>query len=276
MPPPTRLLRRADEVARDSLTGLLNRAQFFERLDGAIARAKLSGELIGVMLLNVDHFKELNVRRGHLLGDLVLVNTARRLAGCARKGEAVARVGADEFAVILEGLTHTDGAIVAIGRLLAALGLPLDLENREVVVTATVGVAFYPADAENADTLLHNADFAISHAREYTRNTCRFYSRELHAQRRDREAWYAKVARRLASLTPREREVKRMLMAGKPNKSIGHTLGTSMRTIENHRASIMKKMGAHSLAELVRMVIEVRGPLAAIAPAPEKRDRALD
>ncbi len=260
----------------DSLTGMLARGRFFERLDSAIARAKLSGRLIGLILLNLDRFRELNIQRGRLLADLVLVSTARRLAGCTRKGDAVARLGADEFAVILEDLTHTDGVIVAIGRLLAALELPLDFENRELVVTATVGVAFYPADAETADTLLQNADFAISHAREYTRNTCRFYSRELRAQRRDRDAWCAKVARRLRSLTPREREVKRMLMAGKPNKSIGHTLGTSMRTIENHRASIMKKMGAHSLAELVRMVIEVRGDLAAIAPAAQRGDRAAD
>jgi diguanylate cyclase (GGDEF)-like protein len=265
-----------DAVQMDPLTDLLNRAQFFKRLETGIARAKLSGQLIGVMLLNVDRFKELNVRCGHLLADSVLVNTAQRLCGFAGKDDAVARVGADEFAVILEGLTHVDGATLATGRLLAVLGLPLYLDNREVAVTVTIGVAFYPTDAENADALLQNADFAISHAREYTHNTCQFYSRELRTQTREREAWCAKVAKRLKNLTPREREVTQMLVAGKPNKLIGHALGTSMRTIENHRANIMRKMGAHSLPELVRMVIEVRGDLAAIAPVAQVDDRALD
>ncbi|HEY0339676.1 MAG TPA: diguanylate cyclase [Steroidobacteraceae bacterium] len=268
---------RPNEAAHlDSLTALLTREQFFGRLDSAIAKAKLSGQLIGVMLLNLDHFKELNARRGHLLADLVLINTAERLIRCTREGDAVARIGADEFAVILEGLTHADGASLATGRLLAVLAQPLDLENREIGVTATVGVALYPMDAENADALLQNADFALSHAREYTRNTCRFYSHELRTQTRERNAWYAKVAKRRASLTPREREVKRMLVAGHSNKSIGYTLGTSVRTIENHRANIMRKMDAHSLPELVRMVIEVGSNLAAAAPAASTDNRALD
>ncbi len=268
---------RPTEAAHiDPLTALLNREQFFERLDNAIAKAKLNGQLFGVMLLNLDRFKELNARRGHLLGDSVLINTARRLTLCARKVDTVARVGADEFAVILDGLTHVDDATLATGRLLAILGQPFDLENREIVVTATVGVAFYPTDAENADALLQNADFAVSHAREYTRNTCRFYSHELRTQTREREAWCAKVAKRLASLTPREREVKQMLVAGQANKSIGYTLGTSMRTIENHRASIMRKMDAHSLPELVRMVIEVGDDLGAAASAAQTDHRGLD
>jgi diguanylate cyclase (GGDEF)-like protein len=259
--------RRLNDAAHiDPLTALLNRGHFFERLDSAIARAKLGSQCIGVMLLNLDNFKELNARRGRLLADFVLVKTAERLAACTRKGDVVARVGADEFAVILEGLTHPDEASLATARLLAVLSLPLDLENREIVVTGTIGVAFYPVDAEDSDALLQNADFAISHAREYTRNTCRFYSHELRAQTREREAWCAKVAKRLASLTPREREVGRMLVAGKSNKLIGYALGTSNRTIENQRASIMKKMGAQSLPELVRMVIEVRGDVAAVAP----------
>ncbi len=117
------------------------------------------------------------------------------------------------------------------------------------------------------DTLLQNADFAVFHAREYHRNTCQFYSPELRARTGLREAWRAKIEKGLASLTPREREVKRILVAGNANKMIGYMLGTSMRTIENHRANIMKKMDAHSLPELVRMVIEIRGPVAAAEPA---------
>ncbi len=251
----------------DPLTALPNRMQFLDRLGRAIARADRSKQLIGVMLLNLDRFKALNAKYGHLIADLVLKSTAERLTACTRKSDTVARLGGDEFAVILEGLTHADGATVATHRLLEALGRPLELEKHEVTVTATVGVALYPSDADNIDTLLQNADFAVFHAREYHRNTCQFYSPELRVRTRHREAWRAKIEKGLASLTPREREVKKILVAGNANKMIGYMLGTSMRTIENHRASIMKKMDAHSLPELVRMVIEIRGSAAAAQPS---------
>ncbi len=140
-----------------------------------------------------------------------------------------------------------------------ALGRPPEPGDAEVAVTATVGVALYPTDADSVDALLQNADFAVFNAREYHRNTCQFYSPELRVRTRHREAWRAKIEKGLASLTPREREVQRILVAGNANKAIGYMLGTSMRTIENHRASIMKKMDARSLPELVRMVIEIRG-----------------
>jgi diguanylate cyclase (GGDEF)-like protein len=254
----------------DPLTALPNRTQFYERLSRAIARAGRSGHSLGVMLLNLDHFKELNARHGHLVADLVLKRTAERLTAYTRKGDTLARLGGDEFAVILEGLTLADGATVAARRLLEVLGQPLELENHEVAVTATVGVALYPSDADNVDTLLQNADFAVFHAREYNRNTCQFYSPELRVRTRHHEAWRAKIEKGLASLTPREREVGQILVAGNANKMIGYMLGASMRTIESHRASIMKKMDAHSLPELVRMVIEIRGHLATVEAAKGK------
>ncbi len=251
----------------DPLTALPNRAQFLDRLSRAIARADRSKHLLGVLLLNLDRFKELNTKYGHQAADLVLKRTAERLTAYTRASDTVARLGGDEFAVILEGLTHADGATVATQRLLEVLGRPLEVDKHEVAVTATVGVALYPSDAGSVDTLLQNADFAVFHAREYHRNTCQFYSPELRARTGLREAWRAKIEKGLASLTPREREVKRILVAGNANKMIGYMLGTSMRTIENHRANIMKKMDAHSLPELVRMVIEIRGPVAAAEPA---------
>jgi len=269
--------RNLNRAARpDPLTALLTRAQFFERLELAIDHAKASGEIIGLMLLNLDHFKELNARHGRVFADLVLVGTAQRLIDCTRVGDAIARIGADEFAVILQNLTNLDAATLATGRLLTVLAFPHSLENRKVVVTGTVGVALYPDHADSADALLRCADFAISHAREYTRNTCRFYSQELHEKRKDHEAWRARVAKGLASLTPREREVQQMLVAGKSNKAMGSALGTSTRTIENHRASIMNKMAAESLPELVRMVIEVGGSLPVFEQIDDAENPAKD
>ncbi len=254
----------------DPLTALPDRTQFLDRLNRAIARADRSGHLLAVLLLNLDRFKELNAKHGHQAADLVLKRTAERLMACTRESDTVARLGGDEFVVILEGLTHADGATVATQRLLEVLGRPLKLETQEIAVTATVGVALYPSDAADVDTLLQNADFAVFHAREYHRNTCQFYSPELRVQTGLREAWRVKIEQGLASLTPREREVQQILVAGNGNKMIGYMLGTSMRTIENHRASIMKKMDAHSLPELVRMVIEVRGQVVAAGPVKRK------
>lgn len=243
----------------DLLTELPNRRQFLDRLDGAMARAARSKLFVGLMLLNLDHFKALNVSYGHLVGDVVLKKLAERLKDCTRKSDTVARIGGDEFAVILEGLTAAQDAAIATRRLLTGLGRPLELESGEIAVTATVGVAMFPTDADNVDTLLQKADIAMCHGREHQRNTCQFYSPDLQLQSLNGERRRAKIEQGVASLTPREYEVMQILVAGNANKMIAYILGTSTRTIENHRARIMDKMNAGSLPELVRMVIDVRG-----------------
>lgn len=241
----------------DLLTDLAGRPQFIDRLTGAIARATRNGQLVGIMLMNLDHFKQLNASQGHRVADLVLKEMARRLKEGTRDGDTIARLGGDEFAVILEGLSDKHGAATATERLMTALGRPVQLEDRQLTVTATVGIALCPSDGEDVDTLLQNADLALCHAREYNRNTRQFYVPDMRLQTRQDDTRRAKIERGLASLTPREREVEQILVAGNANKMIAYMLGTSTRTIENHRASIMRKMDARSLPELVRMVIDV-------------------
>jgi diguanylate cyclase (GGDEF)-like protein len=250
----------------DLLTELPNRSQLLDRLKCAMARATRSKHFVGLMLLNLDHFKALNVSHGQQVGDLVLKMMAERLKASTRKGDTVARIGGDEFAVILEDLAETQDAAVATRRLLKGLGQPLELESGEIAVTATVGVAFFPVDADNVDSLLQMADIALCHGREHERNTCQFYSPDLQLQSRNGELRRAMIKQGVASLTPREHEVMQILVDGNANKMIAYMLGTSTRTIENHRAKIMDKMDAGSLPELVRMVIEVRGA-ATNAPA---------
>jgi len=256
----------------DPLTALPNRHQFLDRLAGAMARAARSHQLVGVMLLNIDHFKALNAAHGHQVADLVLQKLAERLKDCARKSDTVARIGGDEFAVLLEGLADKEGAAVAAQRLMKAFGRPLTLDAVDIAVTATVGVAFHPSDGDTVDTLLQNADTAMCEAREQQRGTCRFYSPELHRHSRDDALRSARIEQGLARLTPREREVLQVLVDGNANKTIAYMLGASTRTIENHRARIMQKMGSHSLAELMRMVLD--RPAASKPPsAPEKPSR---
>jgi diguanylate cyclase (GGDEF)-like protein len=243
----------------DLLTDLPNRSQFVDRLTGALARAVRSKQMVGVLLLNLDRFKALNVELGHRDADRVLKTVGARLKDCTRASDTIARLGGDEFAAILESLDDRGGATIAAERVLAALREPMQIGNREVLVTATVGIAFAPLDADDIDILLHRADLALSHAKDHHRGTYRFYSPDLALlSERDRQR-HAATMERIAHLTPREIEVLDILVAGNANKMIAYMLGTSIRTIENHRAKIMRKMKSHSLPELVQMVLEVRG-----------------
>jgi diguanylate cyclase (GGDEF)-like protein len=243
----------------DFLTELPHRTRFTDHLGEAIARARRTGKLVGVVLLNVDHFRALNIRYGHAVGDAVLKEAANRLKQQTRKSDFVARVGGDEFAVLLEGVANNDGALVAAHRLMGALAAPLQIDGQHIAMSSSAGVAFFPTDGDSVEMLLQNADIALCNAREYHRNTCQLYSSELRAKTRYREERRKKIVERLETLTPREREVSKILVAGNANKMIAYMLGTSTRTIETHRASIMKKMDARSLPDLVRMVMEVRG-----------------
>jgi len=243
----------------DLLTNLPNRGQFVDRLTGAQARARRDERIMGVMLLNLDRFKALNVEHGHRNADLVLNTMGARLKRCTRQGDSIARLGGDEFSVILEGLTERHGATIAADRVLSALRQPIALAEAEVVVTATGGIAFCPLDCDSIDTLLHHADIALANAKEHHRGTCQFYSPDMALDSQREELRQSAARQRLDRLTPREREVLDILVAGNANKMIAYMLGTSIRTIENHRAKIMNKMEAQSLAELVRMVLEVQG-----------------
>lgn len=243
----------------DLLTDLPNRSQFVDRLTGALARARRNERGVGVLLLNLDGFKAVNVEHGHRNADLVLKTMGARLKKCTRASDSVARLGGDEFSVILEGLTERQGAAIAADRALNALRQPMALAGTDVVVTATGGIAFYPLDADNIDTLMYHADIALSRAKDRHRGTCQFYSPDMALRSQRDELRQSAARQRLERLTPREREVLGILVAGNANKMIAYMLGTSIRTIENHRAKIMNKMEARSLPELVRMVLEVQG-----------------
>ena len=257
----------------DALTELPNRGQFLDRLAGAVARATRNGQILGLMLLNIDSFKAVNFKHGHRCGDLVLKQVAERLKLCTRKSDTLARLGGDEFAVILEGLASKDVAPVPAQRAIEALSGPLAAGVDEIRITVTIGISVYPLDARDVDGLLRAADAAMCDAKDNQRHTYRLHSPELEVKTRRDELRRAEVRQKLARLTPREREVLDILVAGKANKMIAYLLGTSTRTIENHRASIMDKMQANSLPELVRMVLDHQGPAAINPVTPVMQDR---
>ncbi len=149
----------------DSLTGLPNRALFRDRLDRALVRTGRRRGAVAVLFLDLDNFKLVNDSLGHQVGDQLLVEVARRLQTCVRSADTVARLGGDEFVLLLESLSsEADAGPVADG-IAAMLATPFRLDGREIVVTASIGIAVGDAGAELADSLLRNADAAMYRAK---------------------------------------------------------------------------------------------------------------
>jgi diguanylate cyclase (GGDEF)-like protein/PAS domain S-box-containing protein len=153
---------RIQHMARhDLLTHLPNRAAFLERVGEAVARAQRAGSLVGVVLLDLDRFKEVNDTLGHSTGDALLCAVGQRLAAGLRQTELLARLGGDEFALVLEGLADVAQARQAVERLVAALGESFEVGGHSLQASASLGVALYPADGVEGVELLRHADLAM-------------------------------------------------------------------------------------------------------------------
>jgi diguanylate cyclase (GGDEF)-like protein len=148
----------------DELTQLSNRALFLDRLDHAIKRCSRSGNAIGVMMLDLDNFKDVNDALGHAAGDELLCAIARRLQTCVRTQDTIARLGGDEFAILLEDLPGPEGACETAQRILEVLQLPVPVKDLSIAVRASIGIA---VSAQGGPAhLLKNADIALYDAKE--------------------------------------------------------------------------------------------------------------
>ncbi len=169
----------------DALTGLANRNLFHDRLDRALARARRNHQTIGLMFIDLDHFKWVNDTHGHRAGDNLLIEAAARLQGCVREEDTVARLGGDEFTVVLEGHAGRDAMHTVAEKILAALATPFDIGGVQVGISCSVGVTIFPQDGDDTHVLLHNADLAMYQAKAAGRSRCHFYSADSeHAQHR--------------------------------------------------------------------------------------------
>lgn len=162
--------KRAEERVKhmahhDQLTGLPNRVLLHDRLQQALALAHPDGPLLGLLLLDLDHFKDLNDTLGHPAGDWLLRAAAERFRGAIRPGDTLARLGGDEFAVVQPGLEGPEAATALAQRLIDALTRPFVLEAQEVYVSASVGIALFQRDAAHADELIRKADLALYRAK---------------------------------------------------------------------------------------------------------------
>lgn len=172
----------------DNLTGLPNRQSFMERLEGEINRAKYTGNKLAVLFLDLDGFKSINDTMEHTTGDTVLQWAAERLQSSTRQSDFVsrnnskqsevrlARLGGDEFTVVIPNLHRAEDALILAHRIREAMRRPFHLESRDVVLTASIGIALYPDDGDDAETLLKHADTAMYHAKNEGRDNCQFYN----------------------------------------------------------------------------------------------------
>jgi len=163
----------------DMLTGLANRSRFNLEIGSRVQMARASGQSGTLMLIDLDHFKEVNDTHGHLAGDEVLVEVSRRLRLLARDDDFLARLGGDEFALLLKAGTHSYDAARIAGEIVARLGLPFTASGNEIEIGASVGVAFtWQADC-NADLLLSDADAALYKVKEAGRSGYRLFDEDL-------------------------------------------------------------------------------------------------
>ena len=163
----------------DNLTNLPNRGMFLERLHQSLALAGRDGEMVSLVFLDLDNFKDVNDTLGHAAGDKLLCDVALRLAGCIRESDILARLGGDEFVVLLTSVACQDRVAAAVQRMQDIFTTPFQIDGRTVYSSASMGIAMYPDDSHDASSLFRSADTAMYHAKNEGRAQFRFFSAEM-------------------------------------------------------------------------------------------------
>ncbi len=173
--------RKMEEIIRqqashDALTGLPNRRMFTDRLTFALNQAHRYHKQIAVVFMDLDHFKNINDSFGHDAGDQLLKDVAERLGYCVRETDTMARIGGDEFNILLPDIHHAEDTTIIVEKIMAAFQRPFSIQGHDFHITASMGISIYPDDGKFADTLLKNADAAMYHVKEQGRNNYKFYN----------------------------------------------------------------------------------------------------
>lgn len=171
----------------DPLTGLPNRMVFADRMEMAKSQADRDEHLVALLFLDLDYFKDVNDTEGHAAGDALLQEVAKRLQDTVRKTDTVARLGGDEFAIIQTAIKHVDAAEELARKILRSMTEPFDVGSKKVFIGASVGITFYPIDAQDPEELLRNADIAMYAAKSKGRSTFVFYAADMSDAIRSRQ-----------------------------------------------------------------------------------------
>ncbi|MAZ66630.1 MAG: hypothetical protein CMF25_05935 [Kangiellaceae bacterium] len=165
----------------DSLTQLPNRALCIDRLKSALNRASRNQQRVGLLFIDLDHFKDVNDSMGHAVGDSLLKAASRRLSGIIRESDTLARQSGDEFVIVLDAIQDKLDAMVVVDKIVDAFNQSFHLDNCVVNTTVSIGVCIYPQDGADAATLMRNADTAMYKSKEAGRNNFQFYSPEMNS-----------------------------------------------------------------------------------------------
>ena len=167
------------QATHDALTGLPNRNLLRDRIRHMITHAQRTNQDFALLLVDLDHFKKVNESLGHTVGDLLLQGVATRLQNCKRATDILARLGSDEFVLVLENLQHEDWAILFAGNILKILEPPFLLQGHDCFISASIGICLFPQDGEDEETLLKNADSALYRAKETGRGRVQCYAQDM-------------------------------------------------------------------------------------------------
>ncbi|MGJ8667910.1 MAG: bifunctional diguanylate cyclase/phosphodiesterase [Oceanococcus sp.] len=163
----------------DALTNLPNRALLTDRIEQAVQRGHREGRQVALLMLDLDHFKRINDSLGHHVGDDLLQLVAKRLASCVRSVDTVARMGGDEFVVLISDVVDRAAVRLVVDKLLSELSEPVPVAGHDMIVTPSIGVSIYPQDGEDSQTLLKNADTAMYQAKAAGRGRSKFFDAEM-------------------------------------------------------------------------------------------------
>jgi diguanylate cyclase (GGDEF)-like protein len=248
----------------DALTQLPNRRMFMDRLAWSLQHAKREGRSSAILHIDLDRFKQINDTLGHRVGDELLKGVGQRLLQIVRAVDTVvvkdvndpqpnlSRLGGDEFTVLLPVLTRAENAAQVSQRILTALEEPFHVEGHEVFVTPSIGIAVFPDDSEDTDTLLKNADIAMSHAKQHGRNTYEFYSSQMNARALERLSLENQLRRALGR--------DEMLLVYQPKVDImtGQVLGSEALLRWNHpELGLVSPLDFIPLAEETGLIVTI-------------------
>jgi diguanylate cyclase (GGDEF)-like protein/PAS domain S-box-containing protein len=213
---------RAQHLAdHDALTGLPNRRLLEDRLTQALAMSQRNREHTAVMFVDLDRFKAINDSLGHAVGDALLKEVSQRLVAQLRTGDTICRIGGDEFVLVLPQIKRTSDVAQVAHKVIEQLSLPVMAEERELVVTPSIGIAVFPDDGRDAETLIRNADAAMYHAKEAGRANYQFFTEQMN-QAASRRLGLESDLRRALSKGELRVHYQRIADVTGPGKTVGH------------------------------------------------------